>query len=69
MRRALAVTLAVLAVVLAAGCTGTPSPGPAPVPNATLTLNGTTNVTLDYAGVLALPSVTGVGGAVSTTGS
>ena len=32
------------------------------------TLNGTTNVTLDYAGVLALPSVTGVGGAVSTTG-
>lgn len=68
MRRAIAVTLAILAAVLAAGCTGTPSPGAAPVPNATLALNGTTNVTLDYAGVLALPSVTGVGGAVSTTG-
>jgi hypothetical protein len=66
-RRALAVALAVLAVVLVAGCTA-PGEPPARVPNATLALNGTTNVTLDYAGVLALPSVTGVGGAVSTTG-
>jgi hypothetical protein len=60
--------LAVLIAVLAAGCTGTPSPGASPVPNATLALNGTKNVTLDYADVLALPSVSGVGGAVSTTG-
>lgn len=69
MRHALAVTLAVLvAALLAAGCTGTPSPGASPLPNATLTLNGTTNLTLDYAAVIALPSVSGVGGAVSTTG-
>ena len=67
MRRALVVALAVLAALLAAGCTS-PGETSAPAPNATLTLIGATNVTLDYADVLALPSVTGVGGAVSTTG-
>lgn len=67
MRRALVVALALLAALLAAGCTA-PGETSAPAPNATLTLIGATNVTLDYADVLALPSVTGVGGAVSTTG-
>ncbi len=66
MRRALA-ALVLLAALLAGGCTA-PGGSPAPAPNATLTLIGTTNVTLDYADVLALPSVTGIGGAVSTTG-
>jgi len=69
--RALFGVLVVITAVLAAGCTGTApatNATPSPTPNATLVLNGTTNVTLDYAGVLALPSVTGIGGAVSTTG-
>ncbi len=70
MRRALLAVLIAVAAVLAAGCTGTAPANatPSSTPNATLVLNGTTNVTLDYAGVLALPSVSGVGGAVSTTG-
>jgi len=33
-----------------------------------LVLNGTTNITLSYQDVVSLPSVSGVGGAVSTTG-
>ncbi|NLX48511.1 MAG: molybdopterin-dependent oxidoreductase [Methanospirillum sp.] len=67
-RPAILAALTVLIAILAAGCTGTPSPGTQPVPNATLVVNGTTSVTLDYQEVLALPAVTGVGGAVSTTG-
>ncbi len=67
MRRGITALVVVLVAVLAAGCTGSP-PGAAPAPTATLSLNGSTNITLGYAEVLALPSVTGVGGAVSTTG-
>lgn len=66
MHRALTVVVVVLVAVLAAGCAGTPAP--APVPNGTLTLVGTTNLTLGYTDMLALPSVNGTGGAVSTTG-
>jgi hypothetical protein len=67
-RLLVAAVLAGLAIALVAGCTAPSGTGSAPAPNATLVLNGTTPVTLDYAGVLSLPTITGVGGAVSTTG-
>lgn len=69
MRRALLLLACAAVALLVAGCTTPPqSPASAPTPNATLVLNGSTSVTLSYEDVLALPSVSGVGGAVSTTG-
>lgn len=68
MSRALILALAVLAAVLLAGCSGAPVANSSPTPTATLVLTGTSNLTLSYADVLALPSVNGTGGAVSTTG-
>lgn len=69
MRRLLLLLCAAAVALLVAGCTTVPQPqAPSTTPNATLVLNGTTSVTLSYQDVLALPSVSGVGGAVSTTG-
>lgn len=67
MRGPAVILVLLLAGILSAGCTQTGG-GPSPTPNATLMLNGSVNVTLSYAEVLALPSVSGTGGAVSTTG-
>lgn len=70
MRRPLLLFALAAVMLLVAGCTTVPqTPGAAsPVSNATLVLNGTTSITLSHADVLALPSVSGIGGAVSTTG-
>lgn len=70
MRRPLLLFALAAVMLIVAGCTTVPqTPGAAsPVSNATLVLNGTTSITLSYADVLALPSVSGIGGAVSTTG-
>lgn len=69
MRRSLLLLWVTAVALFVAGCTTVPQPQtPSTTPNAMLVLNGTTNITLSYQDVVSLPSVSGVGGAVSTTG-